>query len=1025
MTTPVEPERQSPFFPAAATTLIALGVVLGPVAAGATEAWSACALQSLAAIAAILWAISRPKRLWLLTLPAGVVLLGILQLVPLPGPVLAAVSPLSFEADAALGRVGLSPVLACVSVNPGATLAATRLILVLAVTVAVVADVTRDRRRRHALAWSVAAAGIVVLVLGIAFSGHKMGRPSLGRKGGVLLGLHDMSGPIRPWKNPLLEPAHSAGFGYPDVVQVGAFRYVLDAPVVGDVFGSYVNSNHFAGLIGLTLPVGLGLLFGRRVASRRAAVLLWTLALVWAGAAMATVLWGAGSVAGASSLLIAGPAVGALAAGRRMRIVWRIVIALLVLAVAWGLAVAVGWMGARPPETTPEAGAQSGVVRLLQKNRKSGLHRFAAWNAAGAMLRQSPLLGVGLGNYGTAHPWATRKPVAMYYAHNDYVQFVAEAGAVGAAIGLGLAALLFRRLRRRWNGLESPSDRALRWGVVGAMVSAAVHALWDWNMGVPANAFLAAVLLGLLLGTVDEDEPARANDAPDNRRSPRRWGRRLALSAVAAAMGTCVVTAVLDTLTSRWIAPLRLAVALQCSRLPLTPTEKREMLASTLPWGIRAARWAPLSSSDAATVGQAYLHLSGGEDSPELVEARRWLGRSLELCPILLHDGALGLVQDGLGPFRVVDGGQGQPTGGFARRRGRLIPVVELHPPDQLHHHPRTDRAHQRVDERGVAGVLADEHDPVGADEIDRVGQPRRQQLDHLAHDGVRSVETYDVFEQGAGTRAAALEEFGRTDAFGAAGMAAVAGLGGDVQTRVAQLVAADEASAVRFPPHEHRRAELAIVQVDQQHVLVQLMVMLLEPSGGQGVHVVVDRQRLPVGHVEQRIERDGLLPAQRRGENDPPLDRVDEAGGAQPDRIGSIGNEGPEQVVGGGDGAVGVGDPLALCPSERLSLQIEPAGLDVAGPDGESHDAQPRGVDTQRDAWASRTLGLCRAFAQQPYLQHRGNVVADRIGARSGPLVELPATQRTFAANQAKDFALLGREERPVFTHIVSNFCL
>jgi O-antigen ligase/tetratricopeptide (TPR) repeat protein len=128
------------------------------------------------------------------------------------------------------------------------------------------------------------------------------------------------------------------------------------------------------------------------------------------------------------------------------------------------------------------------------------------------MIRDFPLFGVGMGAWGelfnryVAAPWSPY----FYYrdAHNDYLQFAAECGFIGV-LALGwLAWSLLHRI-----GASMRSGDARKWpllaAVMAAVIATALHELVDFNLHVPANAVLLAVLLGLGLRLAT---PASAED---------------------------------------------------------------------------------------------------------------------------------------------------------------------------------------------------------------------------------------------------------------------------------------------------------------------------------------------------------------------------------------------------------------------------------------------------------------------------------------------------------------------------------
>jgi len=83
--------------------------------------------------------------------------------------------------------------------------------------------------------------------------------------------------------------------------------------------------------------------------------------------------------------------------------------------------------------------------------------RIGYWTAGMRMVRERPLMGVGLGNFADhffAHK--TRTGEETRYAHNDYLQILAETGTVGLLAFVGLVAAWC------WVSLPRPSDAVPR-----------------------------------------------------------------------------------------------------------------------------------------------------------------------------------------------------------------------------------------------------------------------------------------------------------------------------------------------------------------------------------------------------------------------------------------------------------------------------------------------------------------------------------------------------------------------------------
>ncbi len=614
-------------FETVAVELLAITVVLAPVPFGATTIWTLCALQIVLAAAAVLWAVRGRGDLRLLWIPAGVVGVGLLQLCPMPDAMLMKVSPLVGQADERLSELGIERPVDCVSVCPGETWDSLRQGLILAMVLVAVANLARNARARRTLVGAIMAAGLIVLVLGVALSVPK--------RSPTFLGFHDMRGPIKGYRSALLDPLHSAGFGYRDTIRVGQISYTAESPKMGDTFGPYVVSNHFAGCMELTIPLAVGLLLAWPTRSRRGRWIAMGLAVFLPAGVLTVVGLSAGSRAGVASLM-AGLLVVAWLTARKpiVRRAWGIALGLYLLAWAALFVTLATWRG----EVKPEAGTLADYQMDFRTLAGDVQGRVDAWRTCGRMFLQSPWLGTGLGTFAELYPGPVDTRHRLYYAHNDYLQFAVEAGLLGLAVAGGVVVLLVRRI---WAGrarLMASERRGVAAGLVGGMFAVLLHGLFDWNAHVPANALLAVVLLGILLAMTTREITPTDDTADDVRERDFRgrlagsWPVRLA---VAAAMGGCIAAAVVHATAQQQLMPLRRAVVHQ--RLPdrkLSASAKRQAIEDALPSALRAARLTPWSYRHAEELGKAHLHLSQGRPSAELTEARRWFRRVRALCPV-------------------------------------------------------------------------------------------------------------------------------------------------------------------------------------------------------------------------------------------------------------------------------------------------------------------------------------------------------------------------------------------------------
>ena len=89
-------------------------------------------------------------------------------------------------------------------------------------------------------------------------------------------------------------------------------------------------------------------------------------------------------------------------------------------------------------------------------------------------------------------------PLFVNSAHNDYLEWLLDGGALAGLAIVLVAALIVLRLVRTARMDGWPRDRYLRIGALIGIGLIALHSLVDYNLRIPANAILFAFLMGLL-----------------------------------------------------------------------------------------------------------------------------------------------------------------------------------------------------------------------------------------------------------------------------------------------------------------------------------------------------------------------------------------------------------------------------------------------------------------------------------------------------------------------------------------------
>jgi O-antigen ligase len=271
---------------------------------------------------------------------------------------------------------------------------------------------------------------------------------------------------------------------------------------LGVATGTFINRNHYANLLMLSLSAGVGLLLAQMdlrgapnmrqrlrsllqaalgpKARLRIYMVVMVIALVLTRSRM-------GNTAFFAAITVVG-----LFALWRLRNPSRPLMVLVVSVLIIDIFVVGTWFGVeqvidRIQQTVEVQADDSWVV-------KDG-NRIDADRETLDIISKAPLSGYGGGTFYTVYPvWRGSDQKFMDHTHNDYLEFVVEYGLVG---GVLLAWFLFLCLRQAAKGLEN-RDRARRLGIcfasLMAMVAMMIHATVDFSLHIPANAAWFVVL---------------------------------------------------------------------------------------------------------------------------------------------------------------------------------------------------------------------------------------------------------------------------------------------------------------------------------------------------------------------------------------------------------------------------------------------------------------------------------------------------------------------------------------------------
>ena len=262
------------------------------------------------------------------------------------------------------------------------------------------------------------------------------------------------------------------------------------------VTGTYVNRDHFAALLEMAFPLALlsAVAMWRHSKARRTDSFSPVLATIGLSSIAACLLLGITfsfsrmaffSAVGASTLTL-----GVLIAEWAPRFLTRR------LALRWAAAIVVP---ACLLVALPTNGLLERYRELTRADQVLANPRVGIWRDSLAMIAAYKWVGCGLGafEYGF-YRFNSRSPMdTVDFAHDDYLQIVAELGFVGAGLALALALWIAWHLVKIVLRERGAENWELAVGLLGALFAIGLHSFADFNLYIPANALVVAWLCGI------------------------------------------------------------------------------------------------------------------------------------------------------------------------------------------------------------------------------------------------------------------------------------------------------------------------------------------------------------------------------------------------------------------------------------------------------------------------------------------------------------------------------------------------
>ncbi len=273
----------------------------------------------------------------------------------------------------------------------------------------------------------------------------------------------------------------------------------------GDVRGTYINRNHFAGFMAMALMLAAAyassvrtsflqnnftaasnskgdaakLLSSEQVFSKRALIVFCG---VMIGLGLALSASRGGIISAAFGLLLMGTLFVYRKSHRRNGL---IVLLLFLFIGGYGF-----WVG-----------LEHAIVRFQSDQLQTSLEgRFRYAQKTMEVFKDYKLTGVGVGNFQHAYPqYQAPKDMGLLidYAHDDWAQLLAEAGFLGLILTVsGIIVFVFKTVRL-W--LERKDHKAIALGVLPPVmfITVGIHSWVDFNMHIPANILMLGAILAV------------------------------------------------------------------------------------------------------------------------------------------------------------------------------------------------------------------------------------------------------------------------------------------------------------------------------------------------------------------------------------------------------------------------------------------------------------------------------------------------------------------------------------------------
>ncbi|MFH0933251.1 MAG: O-antigen ligase family protein [Nitrospirota bacterium] len=241
----------------------------------------------------------------------------------------------------------------------------------------------------------------------------------------------------------------------------------------GSPFGPFVNRNHFAGFIGMIIPLSLGVGLMSRSIEKKIMYAFFSIT-------MAIALFFSLSRGGIVSFFAGMMVFVFVVFGKTYSMRKLVPVFLFILILASYLL----YLGITP------------IIDRFLQTEVSNEQRLLAWQGVLSAFTDYPFFGSGLGTF--QYIFKIYKPEGLYlywdHAHNDYLELLLEVGIVGAII---IAIFFFLGVKAIVNAPWKGKEVYLNAAFLSSITTIAVHSVVDFNLHIPSNAIVFFLISGI------------------------------------------------------------------------------------------------------------------------------------------------------------------------------------------------------------------------------------------------------------------------------------------------------------------------------------------------------------------------------------------------------------------------------------------------------------------------------------------------------------------------------------------------